>query len=112
MRKFKMEIDGYSMGHLEYDDKYGFTIYFDKDVLERCPISIIPAMVHAYVINNKYVLKGYDALSWVRSRIMPSNRQGVNETLRNLGLTEYSEVEMLVAFGCNCSMDRMKIYEV
>ena len=49
---------------------------------------------------------------WVRSRIVPNDRQNLAEVLRANGLDRYDEVSLLAANQGRCSDDDFRVYEV
>lgn len=45
------------------------------------------------------------SLKWVQQRIIPSNRQLIGVIMRNLGVKEYTEYNMLLATNGRCTDD-------
>ena len=50
--------------------------------------------------------------SWVEERVIPSNRQGIEEVLVDFGLVEYNLLDMLLATKGRCQLDNSYIREV
>ncbi len=49
------------------------------------------------------------SLKWVRERIIPSGRQNIGSILKNAGLSDYDEMELLSESGARSSQDHMYI---
>ena len=50
--------------------------------------------------------------SWVEERVIPPNRQGIEEVLVDFGLTEYNLLDMLLATNGRCQLDSSYIREI
>ena len=50
--------------------------------------------------------------SWVEERVIPPNRQGIEEVLVDFGLAEYNLLDMLLATNGRCQLDNSYIREI
>ena len=87
-----------------------FTISFFKDILTTIPI--IPAVVKIPLWAGRYELTGELAMVWVRERLVPPNRQNIDDILESLGLEEYSEIGLLSALKGKCCQDDLYLEEL
>ena len=80
-------------GTLYYSDKRNaFRIVFRSDIqMDEKP----PAYVHRFMTNGRTEITGELAMMWVTDRIIPPNRQNIDEILRVNGLKHYREIDML-----------------
>lgn len=80
-------------GTLYYSDKRNsFRIVFRHDItLSEKP----PAYVYRFIMNGRTELTGELAQMWVTDRIIPKDRQNIDEILRVNGLQHYREIDML-----------------
>jgi len=80
-------------GKLYYSDKRNsFRIVFRSDItMDEKP----PAYVHRFMTNGRNELTGELAQMWVNDRIIPKDRQNIDEILRRNGLHYYREIDML-----------------
>lgn len=80
-------------GTLYYSDKKNsFRIVFRPDIT---PSEKPPAYVHRFMTNGRNELTGELAWLWVTDRIIPADRQNIDEILRVNGLKYYREIDML-----------------
>lgn len=49
---------------------------------------------------------------WVQERVVPPSRQNLGEILRELGLEEYDEIEIMIRNGGRCAQDDFEIAEL
>lgn len=80
-------------GTLYYSDKKNsFRIVFRSDItMHEKP----PAYIHRFMTNGRTEISGELAMMWVTDRIIPPNRQNIDEILRANGLKHYREIDML-----------------
>lgn len=64
------------------------------------------------MVKEVWVLLDLRHIKWVRERIIPPNRQNISSILHELGMKEYSEIGMLVAYKGSRCQDDMWIEEV
>ena len=90
------------------DEPRSFTIVVSPSAgTEDVPMLFIP-----FVEKNELVIRGGDALEWVRERIPPPGRQNIAEVLEANGLEEYDELALLLAGDGRCAQDEFMVREV
>ena len=65
-----------------------------------------------YLRSGRHELTAEESLGWVRSRLVPPDRQNIQQVLQANGLREYSEIDLLErsrGYSCN---DDLEVYEV
>lgn len=95
-------LDGKTVATLLYDTnsrKFHISIEESADVL-KLPISL---KMHAEM--GRYELDSDFSIAWVRARMCPPSRHNISSILRNLGLEEYDEYEILMKTAGKSLMD-------
>jgi hypothetical protein len=54
-----------------------------------------PLSLAVYIRQGRYSLNGRESLGWVQDRLVPPNRQNINQILDALGIPEYDEFALL-----------------
>ena len=85
---------------------------FSLEVSTRCQESDLPLSLAFCARREGGRATPEESRDWVRSRIVPENRQNIVEVLRANGLAEYSEVDLLAAGKGRSSDDDYLVYEV
>lgn len=96
-------------GLLCYEEETGeFSIVINPDVgTEEVPMLFIP-----FIERGQREIPPKWALTWVRERIVPPNRQNIGQVLRANGLTEYDELALLLVGEGRCCQDEFMVREV
>lgn len=95
----------YIWGTLYYNDKtMEFHIKF------RCSADEMkkdkpPAMIHRFMTNGRMELDHELSHLWVCDRIIPKDRQNIDQILRENNLTTYREIDMLELCMGRCTLD-------
>lgn len=89
-------------GTLCYDTD---TNYFYLDIEPTYPIEKSPAILAAYKSMGKESLNHNETLRFIRDRIIPAERQNIEQVLHRVGVDEYSELSMLEYTMGRCCMD-------
>ena len=71
-----------------------------------------PLSLALYIKNGCYSLDERQSLTWVRDRLLPSNRQNIYDVLRELGLPEYDEYALLKVTAGHCPNDNLFLREL
>ena len=80
---------------------------FTMTIMEDVPKADLPLSIEGFVSRNKYVLSHADVLRWIRGRICPPGRHNIREILRDNGLQEYDEFDLLMVTGAKCDKDEL-----
>ena len=98
--------NGYSVGILLYFEREKAFIVELADGLDEWTA---PLLFTAYVKRGILTIPRDVSLAWVRERIIPSNRQNINQILKNHKLKEYDEIKFLEISEGKCSQDSLII---
>lgn len=96
--------NGYSTGTLLYFEREKAFIVELDDGLDEWTA---PLLFTAYVKRGIFTIPRDVSLAWVRERIIPSNRQNINQILKNHKLKEYDEMKFLEISEGKCSQDSL-----
>lgn len=96
--------NGYSTGTLLYFEREKAFIVELDDGLDEWTA---PLLFTAYVKRGIFTIPRDVSLAWVRERIIPSNRQNINQILKNHKLKEYDEIKFLEISEGKCSQDSL-----
>jgi len=98
----------------DLDDKQVGTLSYDKEtnmlamtIAKDIDKTDLPLSLEGFVNKNKYVLSHEDALRWIRGRICPPGRHNIREILKDNGLKEYDEFELLLLTNAKCDKDAL-----
>ena len=64
-----------------------------------------PAMIHRFMTNGRMELDHELSHLWVCDRIIPKDRQNIDQILRENNLTTYREIDMLELCMGRCTLD-------
>ena len=64
-----------------------------------------PAMIHRFMTNGRMELDHELSYLWVCDRIIPKDRQNIDQILRENNLTTYREIDMLELCMGRCTLD-------
>lgn len=103
------DLDDLPVGTFSYDTLTNeFAMTISKDV----PKKDLPLSLEGFANRDKYILSHADALRWVRGRICPPGRHNIREILKNNGLKEYDEFNLLMLYHAKCDMDGLYLEEI
>lgn len=72
----------------------------------------LPLLLDSFVRQGEATVNSYWSRIWVQQRIIPSDRQNINEILRDNNLDEYDEYEMLMLAMGRCAQDDYYLAEI
>ncbi len=91
------------------------TLYYSEKTMQfrikfRCPPDEMkkdkpPAMIHRFMTNGRMELDHELSHLWVCDRIIPKDRQNIDQILRENNLTTYREIDMLELCMGRCTLD-------
>jgi len=92
------------VGTFSYDaGSMQYTMTIAKDIAK----SDLPLSLEGFVNRNKYDLSHEDALRWVRGRVCPPGRHNMRDILKDNGLREYDEFQLLITNNGKCDKDAL-----
>lgn len=108
------EIRGDSEGELVlswlfYEEKtknFRIEIPFDGDEWTT------PLLLSSFVKKGIYTVDAYWSKVWVQQRIVPIDRQNIAQILKDNGLTEYDEYQLLILANGRCCQDDYYLREI
>jgi len=71
-----------------------------------------PLSLALYIRQGRYSLDERQSLDWVRDRVVPPNRQNINQILQSLGIPEYDEFAILQHSKGVCPHDNLRLEEL
>lgn len=71
-----------------------------------------PLLLSSFLKHGEKTVNSYWSLMWVRQRIVPSDRQNLGQVLKENGLREYDEFELLMAAKGRCAQDDYFLDEI
>lgn len=71
-----------------------------------------PLLLTSFLKRGEKTVNSYWSLMWVRQRIVPSDRQNLGQVLKENGLQEYDEFELLMAGKGRCAQDDYFLDEI
>ncbi len=103
----------------EYDGKdLAYLIYYEVD--RRFYIELpdeadpweTPLLLSSFLKRGEKTINAYWSLQWVRQRIVPTDRQNLGQVLKENGLTEYDEFDLLMLASGRCAQDSLYLVPV
>ena len=85
--------------YYEGADRFYIEIPDDADPWE------VPMLLDTFVKKGQYTVDSYWSRTWVQQRIVPSDRQNLGQILKDNGLKEYNELQLLMLAMGRCSQD-------
>ena len=88
---------------------YGYL--FINNNLDDCYIELIkdldeyPAFFNMFALNNEYMINSDWTYKWIKERIIPYERQNINNILKDNRIPFYNELLMLISSKAHSSMD-------
>jgi len=103
------DLENRQIGTFSYDtDTKMFGMTIDKNVEK----SNLPLSIEGFANRNKYTLSNEDALRWIRARICPPGRHNIRDILKDNGLDEYDEFELLMITNAKCEKDSLYLKRI
>lgn len=95
---------------MTYDpDKDEYHVYIYMDV----PDTVNAGMISFYRFYRHLTeLDARESMIFVRSRVIPPDRQGLDSILKDMNLKEYSEIGILTYFHGKCTKDHIYMEEI
>ena len=101
--KNKTKTYGYLFIDLENDDCY---IELNEGLDDY------PVFFDIFIRKNKYIIESYWTRKWIEERVIPADRQNINDILRDNGFPYYNELLMIIASKAHSSMDDNFLEEI
>ena len=105
----------------EYDTTakdLGYLLYYEKEksfyieLPEDADPWETPLLLSSLLKDGEKTINSYWSRMWVRQRIVPEDRQNLAQVLRENGLKEYDEFELLLAGKGRCAQDDYYLEEI
>jgi len=100
------DIKNKQIGTFTYDTE---AKQFSMTIMDNVPNEVLPLSLEGFVNKKKYVLSHEDTMRWIRGRICPPGRHNIREILRDNGLNEYDEFELLMITKAKCDKDNLHL---
>ena len=71
-----------------------------------------PLLLESFLKRGEKTVNSYWSKLWVRQRIVPEDRQNLAQVLKENGLEEYDEFELLMAGKGRCAQDNYYLEEI
>ena len=101
--KNKKYIFGYFFVDLENDDCY---IELNEG------LDNYPVFFDIFINKKKYIIESYWTRKWIEERVIPAERQNINDILKDNGFKYYNEILMIIASKAHSSMDDNYLKEI
>lgn len=96
-----------------FEDKpvLGYLVYYEKDknfyieLPDNADPWQTPLLLSSFAKKGEYTINAYWSKLWVQQRIVPSDRQNIGRILKDNGLEEYDEYELLMLGEGRCAQD-------
>lgn len=75
------------------------------DIEKNIDMSLCPALLYCAIKEKKYHLDNKLSKMWVENRVVPEDRQNINDLLKSVGLTHYDISDILKITKGKCCMD-------
>lgn len=101
----------------EKDDVLGWLLYYEKErkfyieLPDHADPWKTPLLLSSFAEWGQTTINSYWSSMWVSQRIIPSDRQNIGDILKDNGLSEYDEHQMLVLAAGRCVQDDYYIEE-
>lgn len=105
----KSELDKKDLAYLLYYEKEK---RFYIELPENADPWETPLLLASFLKRGEKTVNSYWSLMWVRQRIVPSDRQNLGQVLKENGLDEYDEFELLMAGKGRCAQDDYFLDEI
>jgi hypothetical protein len=98
------DLDNKQVGTFTYDST---SKQFAMTIADHIAPADLPLSLEGFANKKKYVLSHKDSLRWIRGRICPPGRHNIRDILRDNGLNEYDEFELLMVTKAKCDRDAL-----
>ena len=103
---------------LPEDRVLGYLIYYPNakkfyiELPENADPWETPLLLSSFVNRGEYSVNSYWSRMWTEQRIIPPDRQNIGQILKENGLSEYDEFELLLLANGRCAQDSYYIEEI
>ena len=103
---------------LSSDTVLGYLIYYERakafyvELPENADPWITPLLLSSFAKRGQYSIGSYWSRLWVQQRIVPPDRQNIGQILKENGLMEYDEFQMLMLAMGRCAQDDCYLEEI
>ena len=98
------DLDNEQVGTFTYDST---SKKFAMTIADNIAPEFLPLSLEGFANNNKFVLSHEEALRWIRGRICPPGRHNIRDILKDNGLNEYDEFELIMLTNAKCDKDAL-----
>ena len=104
--------------NLSPDIVLGWLIYYERakafyiELPEDADPWETPLLLSSFVKRGQYAVSSYWSRLWVEQRIIPRDRQNIGQVLKENGLAEYDEFQLLLLTMGRCAQDDCYLEEV
>ncbi len=104
--------------NLSVDIALGWLIYYVRakafyiELPEDADPWETPLLLSSFVKRGQYSVSSYWSRLWVQQRIIPRDRQNIGQVLKENGLTEYDEFQLLLLTMGRCAQDDCYLEEI
>jgi len=85
---------------------------FFAEIISDADPWLLPASLFGWAMQKKYTLGRKDTLRFIQERIIPAERQNISTILKDHGLKEYREWDMLKLYNGRCEQDDYELIPV
>lgn len=71
-----------------------------------------PLILSSFLKRGQKTINSYWSLKWVQQRIVPTDRQNIGQILKDNGMKEYDEFQLLIAGDGRCAQDDYYLVEI
>ena len=103
---------------LPADIALGWLIYYERakafyiELPEDADPWKTPLLLSSFVKRGQFSVSSYWSRMWVQQRIIPQDRQNIGQVLKENGLTEYDEFQLLLLTMGRCAQDDCYLEEI
>lgn len=103
---------------LPLDTLLGYLIYYERakafyiELPDDADPWEIPLLLSTFAKRGEHSVGSYWSRLWVQQRIIPQDRQNIGQVLKENGLSEYDELELLLLTMGRCAQDDCYLEEV
>ena len=104
--------------NLSSDTVLGWLIYYERakafyiELPEDADPWKTPLLLSSFVKRGQHSVSSYWSRLWVQQRIVPRDRQNIGQVLKENGLTEYDEFQLLLLTKGRCAQDDCYLEEI
>ena len=105
----EFDVEQKDLAYLLY---YEIEKYFYIELPEEADSWETPLLLESFLKRGEKTVNSYWSKVWVRQRIVPEDRQNLAQVLKENGLEEYDEFELLLAGKGRCAQDNYYLEEI